>query len=246
MSFVPPSPLLPQDCPFHKIKVHKSVSAALPIDLLLGPICPWRTVTTENNCEGNNRLQTTFETTKCEEMTGKDWATSAKNKGQGIRLESVKKIWGHFTLRDAWMSKKGLFRTLKGSLVLSICPSFIFSIRGEIISFSMHTSRILKSHCPTGWPYKQQKQKKKTIIKLYYSPIKQAHSPTISYRHKTTLFQISAYLVMSCEFTETCNNLLVLNSPKIVCLWFLCAIVKCEVNAECSSEAVNLHVFINL
>lgn len=61
-----------------------------------------------------------------------------------------------FTLRDAWMSKKGLCRTLNGSLVLSICPVFIFSKRGEIISFSMHNRRVLKLHWPTGCPCKMQ------------------------------------------------------------------------------------------
>lgn len=54
------------------------------------------------------------------------------------------------------MSKKGLCRTLKGSLVLSICPVFIFSRRGEIISFSMHNRRVLKLHWPTGCPCKMQ------------------------------------------------------------------------------------------
>lgn len=71
---------------------------------------------------------------------------------------------GCLTLRDAWMSKKGLFRTLKGSLVLSICPVFIFSIRGEIISFSMHNSRILKSHWPTGCPCKTPPKKINSVI----------------------------------------------------------------------------------
>lgn len=145
--------------------------SALPLNLLLGPICPWRTVTIKNNAEGNNMdttdrlalgLQAVWAVCVwallCKSQRRvKTGSHLPKNKGQGIRLEGEKYIWEHITFREAWMSKKGLFRTLKGSLVLSICPSFIFSIRGEIISFSMHTSRILKSHWPTGWPWKKKK-----------------------------------------------------------------------------------------
>lgn len=65
-------------------------------------------------------------------------------------LENERNV--HFTFLDALRSKKGLFLTLKGSLVLSICPVFIFSNRGEMISFSIHNRRVLKLHWPTGCP----------------------------------------------------------------------------------------------
>jgi hypothetical protein len=71
---------------------------------------------------------------------------------QKVCIISEIEIRSNVTLREAWMSKKGLFRTLNGSLVLSICPFFIFSIRGDIISFSMHSSLMLKSQSPTGCP----------------------------------------------------------------------------------------------
>lgn len=88
--------------------------------------------------------------TKISSIAAKKLYTKSKDSKQ-VMNEDI-------TFRDAWMSKKGLFRTLKGSLVLSICPIFIFSIRGEIISFSMHNNRMLKSHWPTGCPWKQKKE----------------------------------------------------------------------------------------
>lgn len=97
----------------------------------------------------------------------------------------------HFTLRDAWMSKKGLFRTLKGSLVLSICPVFIFSIRGEMISFSMHNSRVLKLHWPTGCPWKNNQTKKHTKIK-------DSHLSTPTY---LIMYENYACILLSCQFT---------------------------------------------
>lgn len=80
--------------------------------------------------------------TKINRLPAKRLYTKSKDSKQVLNED--------ITFRDAWMSKKGLFRTLKGSLVLSICPVFIFSIRGEMISFSMHSNRMLKSHWPTG------------------------------------------------------------------------------------------------
>lgn len=64
------------------------------------------------------------------------------------------------------MSKNGLFRTLNGSCALSMRPLFIFSCRGNIISFSIHASRTLKSQSPTGCPC----QVTKISIKVKQTP----------------------------------------------------------------------------
>jgi len=54
---------------------------------------------------------------------------------------------------DWWISQKSFFLMLNGSLRLSIIPWRIFSWRGPIISFSMHSSLRWKWHSPTGWPW---------------------------------------------------------------------------------------------
>lgn len=175
-SMSPPPPPLPSGFPpgerapaslfwgIHKISAHGRVPAALSLAPHLRPICPWRTAALENFQRYNwdaTDSQVAFEDTICMKCGLLVFVFFLfflwkQKRVFEMRLKTGQEVktFDGVTLRDAWMSKKGLFRTLNGSLALSIWPVFIFSIRGEMISFSMHNSRMLKSHWPTGCPWK--------------------------------------------------------------------------------------------
>ena len=65
-------------------------------------------------------------------------------------------------------SQKGLILTLKGSLVLSNWPWVTLVFLAPTISFSIHTSRVLKSTFPTSLPWKQLQTSITSYCKIYF------------------------------------------------------------------------------